>query len=292
MERKEDVGLYHLCTDGSVLSWMFKDKEDFIAGINRIGICKILSDVSVWAYSLMDNHVHFLLQGSLQNCELFINKYKLLTSKWVAKKYQQSGFLKYLPIAAMPLRTEDDILETAAYIDRNSIMAGFNGLPFDYPWSSSRFMFRANQADLDSFCSISECSPNQLREIFKTRVDIPLDWRYDNTGMIDPRCFTEYNMLEALFKSAIRYMYFVNKKIEGKVELSLNNGYRAFIQDRDLRVIVEDLSLSRFGVKDIRTLDVKSRLSIAKTLRYDYASTPKQISRMLGVDLELLKGFI
>ena len=32
--------------------------------------------------------------------------------------------------------TEEEILEVAAYIDRNSIVAGFNGLPSEYPWGS------------------------------------------------------------------------------------------------------------------------------------------------------------
>jgi hypothetical protein len=91
MERK---GFYHICTDGNALSWMFKDDQDFVAGINRIGICKIISGVLVWAYTLMDNHVHLLLNGTLPMCKSFIDKYKLLTGKWISHKYKISKQIK------------------------------------------------------------------------------------------------------------------------------------------------------------------------------------------------------
>ena len=61
MEHYDRSGFFHVCTDGTVLPWMFKDQQDFIAGINRIGICKIISGVYVFVFTLMDNHVHFLL---------------------------------------------------------------------------------------------------------------------------------------------------------------------------------------------------------------------------------------
>lgn len=47
-----------------------------------------------------------------------------------------------------------------------------------------------------------------------------------------------------------------------------------------------------FGHEDIKALDVKSKLSIAKKLRYDYLSTLKQISRMVYLKEDMLKGFV
>lgn len=47
-----------------------------------------------------------------------------------------------------------------------------------------------------------------------------------------------------------------------------------------------------FGENDIKMLGVNSRLMLARKLRYEYASTVKQISRMLHLDMELLKGYV
>ena len=48
MEAREKKGFYHLCTDGSQVSSIFKEDPDFIAGANRIAICKHIAGVSVF----------------------------------------------------------------------------------------------------------------------------------------------------------------------------------------------------------------------------------------------------
>ena len=290
MENRGQRGFYHVCTDGTVLPWMFQDEEDFIAGVNRIGICKVISEVQVWTYTLMDNHVHFLLYGTRTMCKLFIDKYKLLTGKWISQKYNQSKHIKELPASIIPLRTEEDVMETIAYMDRNSIVAGFRGLPSEYPWSSAQMLFREKRCCKER--RLGEFSNNQLRGLLKTRVGLPDHWAVDDHGMLKPEYFVEWQKVEGLFKTPIRYIYFVSRKLEGKIDMALSNGQKTFIPDKDLRVITKELSLSTFNAEDVRKLDIRSRLVLAKMLRRDYASTPKQIGRMLNLNAELLKGFI
>ena len=81
MERREGFGFYHVCTNGTVLPWMFKCEEDFIGGVNRIAVCKVISGVEVWTFTLMDNHVHFLLYGTFEMCKLFIVRYNNFSPK-------------------------------------------------------------------------------------------------------------------------------------------------------------------------------------------------------------------
>ena len=81
MRTDDDHGFFHVCTNGTVLPWMFKDNEDFIYGMNRIGICHLLTGITVLVFTLMDNHVHFILYGTREKCRMFIDKYKLLTGK-------------------------------------------------------------------------------------------------------------------------------------------------------------------------------------------------------------------
>ena len=67
MKGSINAGYYHVCTDGAAISWMFQDEQDFIAGINRIAICHLKTCVSVIAYVLMDNHVHFCYMVQCRN---------------------------------------------------------------------------------------------------------------------------------------------------------------------------------------------------------------------------------
>ena len=65
-----------------------------------------------------------------------------------------------------------------------------------------------------------------------------------------------------------------------------------FIPDKELRPIVGKIAAELFRTKDIKSLNVNDRLILARKLRREYVSTIKQISRMLYLDAEILKGFI
>lgn len=292
MESGESLGFYHVCTNGNVLPWMFKDDQDFVAGINRIGICKVIAGLEVWAFTLMDNHVHFLLYGALTMCKLFIDKFKCLTGIWISQKYNQPKHIKYLQSSIIPLKCEEDILETIAYIDRNSIVAGFKGLPQDYPWGSCGLQFRYTNDESYKYESLKTFTNIKLRSILKTRVSLPSSWRVNKQGMLDPSCFTEWQKVESLYKTPIRYLYYLTKKLEGKINLTLSQSLKSFLPDKELREITRNLCMESFHQNDVRKLDINSRISLARTLKREYASTHKQISRMLHLDSEVLKDFI
>ena len=294
MARREDFGFYHVCTDGTVLPWMFKCEEDFIGGVNRIAVCKVISGVEVWAYTLMDNHAHFLLYGTLEMCKLFIVRYKFLTGMWISHMHNHTSYIKNLPVTIIPLKFDEDLLETIAYIDRNAMVAGFSELPFKYPWASTRLLFSGLKNHPQDYrrSRVKDFSGNQLRDILRTRVILPGEWIIDNNGMLDPACFTEWEKVEKLYKTPARYLYYLTKKLEGKINLALSECSKAFIADKDLRTITVGLAQEMFGCDNIRTLDVKRRLVLARILKRDYASTAKQLSRMLYLDADVLKDFV
>lgn len=288
----DEYGFYHICTDGNALPWLFKDNDDFIAGVNRIGICKHNIGVEIIAFTLMDNHLHKLIFGSLSMCKEYISRYKNLTGKWISRKYGNHQCLKNLPTTIIPIRSEEYLMETVAYIDRNSIVAGYCHLPSEYPWGSARYMFRENPDRHMEWKNIGELSTEAIRDILKTRVRLPSDWRINDNGMIDPECFCNLNRANLIFKSPLRYIYFLSRKLEGKIDLDTAQGSRTFIPDKELRPIVGKIAAEMFRTKDIKSLNVNDRLILAKKLRREYVSTAKQISRMLYLDAEILKSFI
>ena len=65
MRGSKETGYFHICTDGRALPWMFQDEEDFIAGVNRMAICQLMSGVIIVCFILMDNHIHIVLLGPI-----------------------------------------------------------------------------------------------------------------------------------------------------------------------------------------------------------------------------------
>lgn len=289
MKNSDSAAYYHVCTDGNALAWMFKDTEDFIAGVNRIGICAFETCIQIISFILMDNHVHFVLYGTLPKCKEFITRYKTLTGKWISSKYQLKEYLKHLPSEFILIESEEQLLETIAYIDRNSIVAGGRYLPSEYPWGSARYMFRERRIPCGRH--ISEMSKKEVHESLNTWSTLPEDWMVDDQGMLIPeRCFINIDFIEGLFRSPTRYLYHLSRKLEGKIEMQ--QGIRAFIPDKELRPVTEELAKKFFGKSKVKDLDFNSKILLARKLRYDYASTPKQISRMLSMDSEILSKFI
>lgn len=289
MKNSDSAAYYHVCTDGNALAWMFKDTEDFIAGVNRIGICAFETCIQIIAFILMDNHVHSVLYGTLPKCKEFITRYKTLTGKWISSKYQLKEYLKHLPSEFILIESEEQLLDTIAYIDRNSIVAGGRYLPSEYPWGSDRYMFRERRIPCGRH--ISEMSKKEVHESLNTWSTLPEDWMVDDQGMLIPeRCFINIDFIEGLFRSPTRYLYHLSRKLEGKIEMQ--QGIRAFIPDKELRPVTEELAKKLFGKSKVKDLDFNSKILLARKLRYDYASTPKQISRMLSMDSEILSKFI
>lgn len=289
MKNSDSAAYYHVCTDGNALAWMFKNTEDFIAGVNRIGISAFETCIQIIAFILMDNHVHFVLYGTLPKCKEFITRYKTLTGKWISSKYQLKEYLKHLPSEFILIESEEQLLDTIAYIDRNSIVAGGRYLPSEYPWGSARYMFRERRIPCGRH--ISEMSKKEVHESLNTWSTLPEDWMVDDQGMLIPeRCFINIDFIEGLFRSPTRYLYHLSRKLEGKIEMQ--QGIRAFIPDKELRPVTEELAKKLFGKSKVKDLDFNSKILLARKLRYDYASTPKQISRMLSMDSEILSKFI
>ena len=293
MRGSNETGFFHICTDGNAIPWIFKDDEDFIAGVHRIAICQLMTGITVVCFILMDNHLHLILSGSMLKCKAFINNYKRLTGKWIRRKYGISEYLKHLPSEIIPIETEERLLNTIAYIDRNSIVAGYRYMPREYPWGTARYMFQ----DLTSrgkgpSVKLSEFTVRDRRSLLKTRIGIPADWEIDSNGMILPRVFIDISRLERIFKSPNRYSYFLAKKLEGEIEMDMDNSRKTFLSDKELREVTRKLIVNKFGDRCVTELDIKSKLVIAKELRYNYLSTLKQISRMLSLSDELLKDFI
>lgn len=291
MRGLSDTGFFHVCTDGSVLPCMFQDDRDFIAGVNRIAICHLIVNVSVVAYVLMDTHVHFVLYGTLLQCKEFINMYKRLTGKWIRNRYGVSDYLRLLPTEVMLIDTEERLLNTLAYLDRNPVVAGYQYLAGEYPWGSSRFMFRP-VSDGQFTKALSSLTKRQQRELINTRVQLPDDWLVDDNGMISPMSFLDAHKLESYFKTPVRYSYFLAKKLEGIVEQDFVKSHKLFIPDKELRPIVRQMVKETYGAEDVKDLDFYMRLTIARKLRSGYASTIKQISRLVQLDSSALEGFL
>ncbi len=95
--------------------------------------------LQVWAYCLMDNHVHVLAvperEDSLARCFGGTN---LVYTQYVNRERNRSGRLWQNRFFSCPVEREEYLWSVLRYIERNPVRARVVGKPWDYAWSSAR----------------------------------------------------------------------------------------------------------------------------------------------------------
>ena len=119
MEKKN----WHICTEGLEDDLIFKSAGDFVYGMNGVPVCALTSGVSILCFCLMDNHVHFIVNGTKADGERFIRQYLRRLSRLVRISVEK---------ASMKLIDDDEYLRHAVgYVLRNPVKA-YNVMPAAY----------------------------------------------------------------------------------------------------------------------------------------------------------------
>ena len=90
---------WHFYTSGDSVEAMYRDEEDFIAGMNRILPVAEGYEVLILAFVLMDTHVHFVVYGEFDVCNRFIHEYVRRTSMCLSSKYPERKSLNGIRIS-------------------------------------------------------------------------------------------------------------------------------------------------------------------------------------------------
>lgn len=125
---------YHIMIRGVNKEKIFCDEEDkrkFLQ-ISKYYLNKF--DVEIYAYCLMDNHVHFLLK-SRDNFNKFMQCIQTVYATYFNKKYKRIGHLFQDRFKSIPVEKETYLLECVRYIHQNPVNAKIAHID-KYNWSS------------------------------------------------------------------------------------------------------------------------------------------------------------
>ena len=136
--KQSDSGVYHVMLRGNDQQQIFYDREDYMQFLRCLSACKQVSGFKLYAYCLMGNHVHLLLNAKNEPIDGTI---KRLTSKyvyWYNLKYDRTGHLFQGRFKSEPVETDTYFLAVLRYIHQNPVKAGLVDELEEYEWSSYR----------------------------------------------------------------------------------------------------------------------------------------------------------
>ena len=277
---------WHFYTDGDSVNILFHDSNEFLDGMNRIFPVIGKYNVLILAFVLMDTHVHFILYGDFDSCNLFIHEYVRRTSMYLSSRYPGRNALKSIEISHQVLE-DDRYLKTAiCYVLKNPVSAGLPYNAWDYPWSSGSLYFRHSDSWTSPKWMLGTnevvSGARDLRKIVKSKLKIDSEIKVVD-GLILPSQYVSVAIVEELFKSHKAFNFFmsfskaVDVESRGGVISHLTVPLREMIDNR------KTLSREMFGMTELRRLNMGQRVQLAKRLRSIYNSSPKQIAKLCGL---------
>lgn len=283
-----ETPIWHLCTDGDAQCLIFRKEEDFKQGMNIVGlsVSKYRNKISILTFTLMNNHVHFILAGEKEDAEEFFNYLYSKLRRMLLRQNRISDMPKS-NYEFIQITTDSYLRNAIAYVNRNGYIANYNATPFSYEWGAARYFFNSTQTNEDKIL-LKEMFNREKINFFHTRdIDFPSNY-YLTNGYISPLCYCKITECELLYKNGHQYCWLITRNVESFKEIADKLGDKIFYTDEELYTALLQYTNKQFKNIKINTLDKNEKIQTAKHLHFSFNASNRQISRMLKLPEQLL----
>jgi REP element-mobilizing transposase RayT len=128
--------LYHVTSRGDRREPIFEDNEDRETWLGVLGEALDRFQASVYAYCLMGNHYHVVLQTHRPNLSRLMRHVNGVYTQRYNRRHGKVGHLFQGRFKAVLIDEESYFLEVCRYVDLNPVRARMVKRPRDWAWSS------------------------------------------------------------------------------------------------------------------------------------------------------------
>lgn len=166
--KKSEAGIYHIMLRGINQQQIFEDSEDWEKFVQILKDCKAISGYKLFAYCLMGNHIHLLIQESKESIEQVVKRIATRFVYWYNIKYQRAGHLFQDRFKSEPVEDDAYFATVVRYIHQNPVKAGLCKKISDYPFSSYKTFF--DNSDLIDREFVFEIIPRDIFQNFNNEI--------------------------------------------------------------------------------------------------------------------------
>ena len=287
---------FHWCSRGLTADLLFANEQEFIAGMNRIAVCYLYCldkdrPVRIVAFCLLNNHFHFVLYGAEEDCELFMEHYKMLSLQWI-RYHRQERLHSEIELGHWPAYRPEIIKEKVVYTLRQTLEAGMRLTPQGYPWCSARLMFNDNSYLLETAKTAEEHSRRTIQKRLSSEILLPSYWKILADGTVWPGHYTDVQLAENIFAGVRDFMFSLNNGNVDKAVLAEMSPGAPSLPDTEVRDKAESFARGLFGRKGISACTATERIRIAGYLRKDLHCGHKQLARIVRMNEQDLRKSI
>ena len=279
------IKYYLVTTDHLEEGLWFRDEKDFIAGMNFVAIQAHASRVTVLAFILMSNHVHFVVKGKWADVKAFINGLKSRHSRYLHNKYGTFEFLRRNGYEIQEVSTLEEGLEKAiAYSQMNSVAANICSHPSQYPWGTGPLFFSASKR---TGTRVGDLTKRARIRLFRCcDVGLPAEWIVGEDGYILPESYVDIKSVESLYRTPRRMNYFYVNSSKAKRRIESAEENRPAFKDQVILAALPDLFRSLFQKQRFEELSPEEKTESLRQIRFRFCSNVHQIARVTGLTYE------
>lgn len=135
---KSISNIYHVMLRGINRQDIFEDDGDRLYFMKALRKCKEVSGFKLYAFCLMSNHVHLLIEPAGESLDIVFKRIGSSYAGWFNRKYQRVGHLFQDRFRSENVETDQYFMTVLRYILQNPAKAGMEKQPGTYRWSSYR----------------------------------------------------------------------------------------------------------------------------------------------------------
>jgi REP element-mobilizing transposase RayT len=127
---------YHVFSRGNEGRDIFYDEKDRKIFLGRLGEMSNRFEIDVYAFVLMANHYHLLIQTKLANLSRAMQWIGVSYTRRFNNRHSRSGHLFQGRFKSIVVENDAYVVELSCYIHRNPLRAGIVKRLMDFKWSS------------------------------------------------------------------------------------------------------------------------------------------------------------
>lgn len=170
---------YHIYERGNNKQDIFLDDEDRLQFLNILKKHKEKFGFQLFAYVLMTNHIHLLINTPDNNISQIMHGININYVKYFNKKHNRVNHLFHDRYKSKIVDRDEYIIILSKYIHNNPVRSNMVNLPFDYAWSSITFFTKEVLDDdlinynmiLSHFSDNIKCAKERYQKFMQTNND-------------------------------------------------------------------------------------------------------------------------
>ncbi|HPS25635.1 MAG TPA: hypothetical protein PLB28_08645 [Bacteroidales bacterium] len=273
--------LWHVSVQGNGAQSLFLDESDVLHFIDILGVYSYYYGCQVWAYNILSNHFHLILEGD--NLQRFIQVVRISYSKYYQSVHCTIGSVGRRGYSVGLLNNREKLLEKVIYVLRNSVKHKVYPHSYVDPYNSAKYYFLANRAD--PIQNLYPAGPG--RRLPYSKKQIPEHYLIEENGHIYPRSFLKFTSIEKVFVSFNNFMKLITYPQPKESEdhqrkndiLGLGDDLH-FVQMTDLQLSAK--ILEKIRPRQLSSLSDTDIVSLAILCKRMYPVSVRQLSRVFG----------